>query len=258
MAAGKCAASGARSTARVTNARFESMVRRRTSDRHAALGLEVLRLREDAGISRAALASAAGVDASYLGRIEGGTERPSIETYQRLALALGADLSSHLYPNTGPAIHDRLQAPMLEGLLAERHPRWEPHLEMRVRRPSRGWIDIGLHDPRERVLLAGELQSALHRLEQLLRWQQEKAASVPSWDGWAALDQPPTVSRLLVIRRTRATREVAKAFARQLRAAYPAHPDDAIAALRGTDPWPGPALVWMLVDARGARLVGGR
>jgi len=47
-------------------------------------------------------------------------------------------------------------------------------------------------------------------------------------------------------------------YARQLRVAYPAHPDDAIAALTGTVPWPGPALVWAAIDRGQARLVSGR
>ena len=68
----------------------------------------------------------------------------------------------------------------------------------------------------------------------------------------------PRTSRLLVVRRTRATRATVAAFERQLRTAYPAHPEDALASLTGTAPWPGPALVWATIDARGARLVHGR
>jgi hypothetical protein len=60
------------------------------------------------------------------------------------------------------------------------------------------------------------------------------------------------------VRRTRATRAVAAEFARQLRLACPVHPDDALAALTGTAPWPGAALVWVTLDARGARFAQGR
>jgi hypothetical protein len=66
------------------------------------------------------------------------------------------------------------------------------------------------------------------------------------------------VSRLLVVRRTRATRAVAESFERQLRIAYPAHPDDALASLAGTAPWPGPSMIWMTIDGGRARLVSGR
>ncbi|MEW5991039.1 MAG: helix-turn-helix transcriptional regulator [Chloroflexota bacterium] len=202
------------------------------------------RLRLDAGLPRARLADAAGLDDSYLRRVEQGTVSPSIETYARLATALGADLSVRLYPNTGPAIRDRHQAGILEALLAVRHGRWHAYPEIAVRRPSRGWIDVGLHDARERTLIATEIQSDLRRLEQLIRWSAEKAASLASWEGWPGLGEEPTIARLLVIRETRTTRAIAREFARTLRVAYPAHPDDALAALTGTVAWPGHAVLW--------------
>jgi transcriptional regulator with XRE-family HTH domain len=208
------------------------------------MGTDVLRLREDAGISRSALARSSGVDAGYLCRIEHGSEHPSVEIYARLADALGADLAVRLYPNTGPAIRDRHQARILEALLAALHPRWTPYPEIAVRRPSRGWIDAALHDPRSRVIVATEIQSELRRLEQLIRWSGEKVASLASWEGWPRLGEVPTVSQLLIVRDTRTTRGVAREFRRTLDASYPAHPDDALAALVGVAPWPGPALLW--------------
>jgi transcriptional regulator with XRE-family HTH domain len=216
------------------------------------------RLLDDAGVTRLELAATAGVARSYVGRILDGLADPSLETYQRLASALGADLAARIYPTTGPRIRDRWAAPMLEHVLASRHGRWHPCSEARVARPVRGWIDVVLHEARERLLLATELQSELRRLEQLVRWHAAKADALPSWDGWPKLGEEPGISRLLVVRRTRATRAVAAEFARQLRLAYPAHPDDALEALTGTAPWPGPALIWMTVDARGARWTGGR
>jgi transcriptional regulator with XRE-family HTH domain len=237
---------------------FEAAVRRSTRRRHATLAADLAHLREDAGVSRTRLAAEAGVDRRYLDRIESGAERPSLETYQRLASALGADLGTRIYANTGPAIRDGHQAPMLELLLRELHPRWRPFVEVAVRRPGRGWIDAVLHDPRERLAIATELQSELRRLEQLIRWQAAKADSLPSWDGWPHLGEGPEISRLLVVRRARATRAIAAEFARQLRTAYPAHPDDAVAAITGTTPWPGPALVWVSLDGRRGRFVPGR
>lgn len=224
----------------------------------AALREDIDRQRLDAGWSVTELARYAGVDAAYLHRIMAGAARPTLETCARLTAALGADLAVHAYPNTGPAIRDRLSAPMLEHLLSSTHPRWDRVMEVRVTRPGRGWIDAVLHEPRERVLVAGELQSELRRLEQLIRWQTLKADSLPSWDGWDRLADEPAISRLLVVRRTRATRRVAAEFGRQLRAAYPAHPDDAVAALTGSTAWPGAALAWMVVDARGVRWAQGR
>jgi transcriptional regulator with XRE-family HTH domain len=238
---------------------FDAAIRRAVVARHRAVAEELQKFRRDAGMSKAALAMAAGVDAAYLGRIEDGDERPTLEVYERLAAVLGADVSLRLYPNTGPAIRDRLSAPMLEALLGVLDPRWRPFIEVAVRKPSRGWIDAVLRDSQARTLVATELQSELRRLEQLVRWHAEKADSLPSWDGWPSQGREPEVSRLLIVRRTRATRAVAQEFARQLRVAYPAHPDDALAAL--TTPhaaWPGAALVWAEVAGAKARLLPGR
>ncbi len=215
-------------------------------------------LRLDAGWSIARLADVAGVDAGFVHRILHDEGRPSVETYARLAAALGADLSTKAYPNTGPGIRDRFQAPILELLLRDAHPRWHAFTEVAVHRPSRGWIDAVLHEQRARVAVASEIQSELRRLEQLIRWQMMKADALPSWEGWDRLGEEPSISRLLVVRRTRATRHAATEYTRQLRVAYPAHPDDALEALTGAATWPGPALVWVTLDARGARWASGR
>jgi transcriptional regulator with XRE-family HTH domain len=248
---------------------FEKSVRAAAAQRHRDLAADLRRLRADAGLTIEQLGRASGVDPSYLRRIEERLDpaddetprrhpRPSLLTYQRLATALGADFATRLYPNTGPLVHDRHHGAMAEVVLAARHPRWAPYPEVRVRTPARGWIDLALHDRGARVLVAAELESGLHRVEQLIRWSAEKAASLASWDGWAGLGDPPEVGRLLVVRRTRASREVAAAFALQLRLAYPAHPADAIAALTGVAPWPGPALVWVALDGTRSHLVAER
>lgn len=247
---------------RRTNAQLTAD-QRAAAARHA-LATDLRRLLADAGVSQRAVAAAAGLAQSYVSEVFAGEVSPTLEAYHRIAAALSAGLSIKLYPGTGPRIHDRWQAPMLEATLHARHPRWQPFPEAMVTKPERGWIDLLLHEPRERVLVASELQSELRRLEQLIRWHGAKAESLPSWSGFPNLDDPgapvgpPSISRLLIVRATRATRQLARDHARQLRATYPAHPDDALAALAGTDPWPGAALVWMAVDARGARFVSGR
>jgi hypothetical protein len=175
----------------------------------------------------------------------------SLETYVRLAVALGADLSAHVYPNTGPPIRDRHQARILEALLRKLDPRWQRFTEVVVTRPVHGVIDLVLADKHAGQIVAVEIQSELRRLEQLVRWTNEKAAALPSsarWPSNAAPGQGPTVSSLLVVRRTRATVEIAEAFVRQLEAAFPAHPADALRSLRGDGPWPGSALVWARID----------
>ncbi len=236
------------STARVKTDSLERGARRTADELHRRLGVDVARLRHDAGIKPAELARGSRVDPGFLCRIEQGAEHPTLETYARLAAALGADLSVRLYPNTGPTIRDRHQARILEALLAPLHPRWHAYPEIAVRRPSRGWIDVGLHDPRGRIMVATEIQSELRRLEQLIRWSGEKAASIASWDGWAQLGEPPEMSSLLIIRDTRTTRAIAREFRRTLDAAFPAHPDDALAALTGVAAWPGASVLWATAD----------
>lgn len=225
---------------------------------HRVLGEEVHRLREDAGLARRVLADAASVDNAFLRRIEDGAARASFETYARLATVLGADLNAHLYPNTGPTIRDRHQARILEWLLGQVHSRWLRFTEVAVRQPARGWIDLVLFDATERCLVATEIQSGLPRLEQIVRWSDDKAASLPSWEGYAHLGPVTTTSKMLIVRSTRGTREIGRDFARQLEAAYPAHPQDAIAALTGTRPWPGPVLMWLDVRSDQVRFVGRR
>lgn len=199
-----------------------------------------------------------GVDPSFLRLIEDGTAKASIETYEMLALALGADLSARLYPNTGPAIRDRHQARIAEALLEILDPRWKAFPEVAVRHPSRGWIDLVLHEARAGQVVATEIQSDLRRLEQLLRWIPEKAASLPSWDGWPHLGAVTETSELLIVRSTRATRQVGREFELQLAAAYPGHPADAIAALSGATPWPGAALIWAELEPNRVRFIGRR
>ena len=222
---------------------------------HRGMGDDLRRLREDAGVSRQQLADAAGLDVTFVRRIEYGTERPSVETYARLSAALGADLRCRLYPNTGPAIRDRHQARILEALVGIVHRRWRAHPEVAVRHPSRGWIDVVFHAAREGEVVATEIQSDLRRLEQLLRWFPEKVASLPSWEGWPHLRSTTPPSQLLIVRSTKATQSIARLFARQIAVAYPVHPADALESLRGTAPWPGSALVWVDIRNEGVRFI---
>jgi transcriptional regulator with XRE-family HTH domain len=223
---------------------FDTAAERVTRHALSSFGADMRRLREDAGITRAELARASGIDPSFLGEIEAGTANPSISTCSRLALGLGADLPLRLYPTTGPIIRDRHQASIAESTLGFVHQRWHPYSELAVRRPSRGWIDLGLHDARANVFIATEIQSEMRRLEQLLRWAEAKASALPSWENWARLEPEPTISRLLIVRETRANRATAEEHRRLLRTSYPADARDALEALHSTSAWPGPAILW--------------
>lgn len=236
------------------------------ADRHAAalrrlLAEDLQRFRRDAGITQAAVAHLAGVDRSIVSRLEVGAFDPTLETYARIAAALGADLATRVYPQSGPAIRDRHQVRMADVLLGSLHPRWQATPEVAVRRPVRGWIDLALHDRSSHTLIATELESGLRVIEQLLRWSSEKARALPSADSWAQWHEAgraPDISALLVVRWTRANRDSATAARRTLAEAYPADPRDAIEALTGTAAWPGSAMIWARIDRGRPALLDGR
>ena len=86
-----------------------------------ALG-DLDRARRDAGISLRRLAEACGVSQPYLSQVFAGDREPSIAVLTAVSSALGGDLSVRFYPTTGPAIHDRLQAPDRRGAAEDRQP----------------------------------------------------------------------------------------------------------------------------------------
>jgi transcriptional regulator with XRE-family HTH domain len=244
----------------VSETRLHREIRLRRLRLRQTIGPSIRDLREDAGLSMAAIAKAAGVHRSHVSRIEVGQRGPSLSTLVAIATVLGADLSVRLYPTTGPQIRDRIQAAMVESMLSGLDPRWIASPEVPVYRPSRGVIDLVLSGRREPVVIAAEFHSELRRLEQQVRWHREKEGSLASADLWrhVAADQPPSTSRLLVLRSTRTLRELAQAYEQTLRSVYPARCRDAVLALAGPGTrWPGPAIVWMLVEGKRARLMDG-
>jgi transcriptional regulator with XRE-family HTH domain len=218
---------------------------RRAESIARALAEEIRRLREDCGMSQRALARAAGVPQSMISRIEGGGQVPSVETCSRLATGLGADLSIRLYPNTGPQIRDRHQARIAEALVRSLPQRWKAFLEVGVRQPVRGWIDLVLVDRPGATVIAAEIETSPQRFEQMLRWAGSKAEAIGSAAAYPfGIEGVPAVHRLLILRDTEANRALVTAFGAQLRAAYPADPWQARAAITGESAWPGAALLW--------------
>jgi hypothetical protein len=129
-------------------------------------------------------------------------------------------------------------------------PTYRRSLEVPVYRPARGFIDIVFSEPDLAVAIATEIQSRIDRLEQQIRWAQDKAQSLPSSDMWRFAEGEHSISRLLVLRSTSATREIARRFHATLEAAYPAPTGEVFAAL--TVPgrsWPGSGILW--ADVRG-------
>jgi transcriptional regulator with XRE-family HTH domain len=227
---------------------------RNASDAYRSIGSELRNAREDAGLSLSATAAAAGIAKSYLHGIEDGRRRPSTDTLTSLAAALSGRIWLRFEPGTGPRLRDHLQASMLAGLLPILHPRWKRFLEVEVNRPVRGAIDLVLDDPDAAVIVASEVHSRLERLEQQIRWAKAKADAIATggahelaqvFDRGAAV----TVSRMLVLRVTSATRQLASIYGDVLATAYPASHEDAVRSLTTNAPWPGPAIVWMRVDS---------
>lgn len=228
---------------------------RRLRSLHRSIGTDVTRLRVDAATTTSHLAETAGLDRSFVGRIEAGAANPSLETLVALSVALGADLIVRFYPGSGPRLTDRHQARMIETILRRLAPGWIPHLEVAVSRPSRGVIDAVFERRSERLLVASEAYSAVGRLEQQVRWSSEKAAAIGSSSlgirpGW-------TVSRLLILRSTAANRDLARSFAATLGAAYPARTRDAVDALVHGKSWPGDAIVWIRIEGEQVELLDG-
>jgi hypothetical protein len=63
------------------------------------------------------------------------------------------------------------------------------------------------------------------------------------------------VGRLLVLRSTASTRQLARDFEATLGAAYPARTADVLDSLLRGGPWPGAGIVWMTIDKGEAQLV---
>ena len=237
-----------RSIEREVQARLRRLERR--------LGDDFVRLRTDAAATKAEVARVAGVDRTFYGRLEIGDAHPSLATIVAASVALGADVSVRLYAGTGPRLTDRHQARMEECLLGQLAPVWWPHLEIRVARPARGFIDAVLERVDTPLLVVTEFESALPRLEQQIRWAADKVASLGSSDLVGA-GPTPTTSKLLVLRSTESTRAIARAFEATLRAAYPAPTHDAVESLRTGSPWPGDAIIWIRMDGDDVRLLDG-
>lgn len=233
---------------------IERAVRHRHREAIRSIGRELLRIRVDAGATQRRVAALAGIDHTHYSRIEAGIANASLETLLAISVALGADLSFRFYPGSGPRLTDRHQARMVEALLEVLCAEWRPHVEVLVVRPVRGSIDIVLE--RDGLLIAAEAHSELRRLEQQIRWASEKAASVGSSE-LVREGVEPTVSRLLVLRSTAGTRQLARQFEGTLRSAYPASTASVIASLRDGAAWPGPGIVWIRIEGDRVELLDG-
>jgi transcriptional regulator with XRE-family HTH domain len=228
-------------------------------DMRRQIGSEIRRLRLDANLTQGALAAAADIDQGYLSQIEAGIREPSLAVLIAIGDVLGADLVVRLYPTTGPRVHDRTQAAMIEALFGVVHKRWKRLVEVPVRWPARGFIDAVLADPIRRLVVAVEAQSQIRRIEQQLRWSADKSESLPSAAIWQTLvpaeQRPPAISQLLLLRSTRTMRELARSYESMLGVAFPARAIDVRRSLIDGAPWPGSGIMWVAVEGGAGRVL---
>jgi transcriptional regulator with XRE-family HTH domain len=220
----------------------------RTRQVRSAIGAEFRQLRSDAGLTARAVAVAAGISPSHLSGIELGKKEASTEVLVAVADVLGADLTIKAFPGTGPRIHDHIQARIVEELVRVSKGRWRAFVEVPVYRPARGYVDVVLAERSVPRLVSTEVHSDLGRLEQQLRWAQDKAASLASSELWRQVDGEPETSSLLVLRSTQRTRALAQRFPEILASLYPARAADVLRAVTSDGAWPGPGLLWARVD----------
>lgn len=241
----------------ITRAHVEREATRRLRRLHLHLGEDIRRLRLDAGLTLTDLGAVVGVHRSHLARIEDGHAAPSLNVLAAIGVALGADLGVRYFAGVGPRLVDRFQALMVDTLVRSLHPRWTVRLELPVMHPVRGVIDAALIDRVSPVAIASEVQSELRRLEQQVRWNNEKADGLAARLADEAAPAPgPAVSRLLVLRSTISTREIATRYEATLAAAYPARADDVYRALATeAAPWPGAGIAWMRIEGGQAILL---
>ena len=169
-----------------------------------------------------------------------------------MAAVLGGRLVTYINAGTGPLVRDHLQARMLQELVRRLGDGWTAQLEVGVEEPVAGVIDaVLLRD--DGMEIACEAHSQLRRIEQQIRWASVKAAALAGTlpDGRPARG----VSRLLLLRATAGNRAVVAEFSDLLSVAYPGCHREAIAALTGSTPWPGPTLVWCRVDGEATMLL---
>jgi transcriptional regulator with XRE-family HTH domain len=240
--------------------RLQREILGRQRDLRRAVAAELRRVLATEHVSLRALGAAIGVDPSHLSRVLAGDHAISHDALVAVATGLGYDVSVRLFESTGPRVRDRIQVRMDEALLDALSPRWAPRLEVAVYRPVRGVIDVVLQDRETADLVAGESHSALSAVEQQIRWAGQKADALDSARGWPWTEVPctPRVSSLLILRSCAANLALVATLPLTFRAAYPEATEAAVAALRGSrTPWPGSAIVWVVVDGARTRLLDG-
>ena len=216
------------------------------------LGDELSALRLRAGLSQSAVGRALGVDRSMISRLELGDPRVGLTARFRVSALLGAELRLSAYARSGPLIHDAVQAPIVEAILALSDRRWRRTVEAKVPGADRRSIDLRLDGPAGVILC--EVESRVGSLEEIIRELHAKRDAVRAAQPPAA---GPPIHVVVVLPRSRHHRQIVRDHPRTIEAAFPM-PSAAIeAALKdATIPWTGDGILWTAGAARPA--TGGR
>jgi len=230
----------------------------RSRDLRRSVGSQLLDLREARDLTQRAVCAEAELDRSWIARCEAGDGNLTLDALARIATVLGATASVRLNPATGPMLRDHLQLKLIEALLSILDRRWRARLEVPVYEPARGVIDLVLADTLGAQVVSGEAHSEIRRAERQLRWAAEKTDALPSANGWPWMPAKPTVSRLLLLRSTEATRSLVRSSLHMFTTAYLGRTAEAMEALgcaEGT--FPEAAIVWVDVRGKATRVLDG-
>jgi hypothetical protein len=143
-----------------------------------------------------------------------------------------------IYPDGTALLHDAVHARIVERVVAQAHPIWNPALEASVPGPGRRSTDVRLDDGRDVVL--AEVETHLGRWEEALREMHGKRAAV--------LEAGPEGRRIhvvLVLPPTRHHRDLVASIPESVRRAFPVPSSELEAALLGGGPWPGDGILWV-------------
>jgi transcriptional regulator with XRE-family HTH domain len=204
----------------------------------ARFGDEFREQRLRIGVTQAAVARAIGVDRSVIARLERGDPAVSNTIRARACTVLGADFRL-AYPERTPLVFDAAHARIVERLLAIRHRRWRPTVEMRVPGPGRRSVDVGMASGLDVVLF--EIESRVRRMEQLARELHAKREAVES-----AARPGMRVHVVLVLPPTRHHQALVRGLPTTIRTAFPTlSPALRHAIESAAGPWPGDGILWL-------------
>lgn len=206
-------------------------------------------------ITQADLAAAVGISRAYVASIESGRANPSLETVDRIGVALGLELQLISRPPVvfnSPTQRDAIHA-WCSGYAGRRLAGLG--LDVRrevtiVRGRARGWIDLLAYDPRRRLLLLVEIKTwidDLGSLERQLDWYEREAPAIARGFGWRPVRRVTWVLALATADADEALRRNRDVIDR----AFPGRARDLSRILVGADDVPARGIA--LIDPRNRR-----